>query len=357
MATVVGGSEDRRIDAGTLERFIADLFVGAGVPHEDADLLSEIIVGTDLRGIYSHGCALVPGYIDRMIGGQIDPRGTPRVVRDTGAALVVDGGNTLGHIGLTFGMRRAIERATTTGVAAVAVGGTNHCGAMASYAMLALPHHMIGIATTNGLPTMAWWGGIDRILSINPVGIAIPAGEEPAIVIDFSFGGAARGKIAIHHQKGLPLPEGWATDADGVPTTDPAAALGGLVQPAGGYKGTSMALVMGILSALLSGAEYGTDLGDFVNGPKPGRDGQFGLVLNVAAFEDPARFESRVDAIIRQIHGSRVAPGVDRILIPGELEVEAERRYRAEGVPLTVGTCRALADAAAKVGVGPGPVR
>jgi LDH2 family malate/lactate/ureidoglycolate dehydrogenase len=340
-----------RVDAGELEAIISRLFATAGCSERDAALIARLAVTTDLRGAYSHGSALVAGYVERMLDGKIDPRGRPHVVRDFGAALVVDGGNSLGHVGLTFAMEQAVARAETTGVAAVAVGGSNHCGAMAPYAMQALPHDMIGLATTNGLPTMAWWGGVDRILSMNPVGIAIPAGEELPIVIDTSFGAAARGKILIHQQLGRPLPEGWATDAEGNPTIDPATALAGLVQPAGGYKGTSMALVMGVLSSLLSGAAYGTELGDFSTGPTPGRDGHFALALQVAAFEEPAVFKSRMDGIIRQIKASRPGPGVERLSLPGEHAAETERRQRAEGVPITEGTRQALLSVARRTGV------
>jgi LDH2 family malate/lactate/ureidoglycolate dehydrogenase len=349
--------QERRVDADRLESFIDALFRGVGMGDEDAELLAGIVVGTDLRGTYSHGCALVAGYADRMLKGLIDPRGRPKVIRDSGAALVVDGGNSLGHIGVTFAMRAAIERAREIGLAAAAVGHSNHCGAMASYAMLGLDDDMIGLATTNGLPTMAFWGGLDRILSINPVGIAIPAGEEQPFVLDTSFGAAARGKIAIHQQTGRSLPEGWATDADGRPTTDPAVALEGLIQPAGGYKGTSLALVMGILSALLSGAAYGTELGDFVSGPKAGEDGQFVLALHVGAFEEPATFKSRMDEVIRQIHASRPAPGFDRVALPGERAVETEARYRREGVPLTEATRTALLAVAERAGVDPEAIR
>ncbi len=348
---------DRRVDAATLEAFVADLFKGAGASEDDAALIASIVVATDLRGAYAHGAAAVAGYVGRMVGGQIDPAGRPKVIKDSGAALVVDGGNALGHIGLTFAMDQAIQRARTTGLAAVALGGSNHCGAMASYAMQALPHDMIGIVTTNGLPTMGFYGGLDRILSINPIGIAIPAGEETPFVLDTSFGAVARGKILVHHQKGLPLPDGWAFDRDGHPTTDATAALEGLIQPSGGYKGTSLALVMGILSALLSGASYGTELGDFVSGAKAGEDGQFALALSIGAFEDPDRFRTRMDGIIRQIHASRPAPGFDRVVLPGERALETAARYRREGVPLTDSTRAALTAVAARVGVDPAPIQ
>jgi L-2-hydroxycarboxylate dehydrogenase (NAD+) len=354
----VGGVEqERRSPAEQLETFVASLFRAVGMRDEDAGLLAAVIIAADLRGAYSHGCALAAGYLDRMARGLIDPRGRPTVSRDRGAALTVAGNNAIGHIATDFAMRRAIERARETGLAAAAVGGSNHCGAMAHYAMLALPEDMIGLATTNGLPTMAFWGGLDRILSINPIAVAIPAGRERPFVLDTSFGAAARGKILVHLQAGRQLPDGWAMDEDGRPTTDPAVALEGLIAPSGGYKGTSLALVMGVLAALLSGAAYGTELGDFVDGPKAGQDGQFVIAINIAAFEEPARFKARMDGIIDQIHSSRPAPGFDRVRVPGERAAELEADYRANGVPVTEATRVALADAAVRLGIDPGPIR
>ncbi|MGE0503400.1 MAG: Ldh family oxidoreductase [Rhizobiaceae bacterium] len=356
MASLVD-TEQSRCDADRLQGFIRDLFTGAGVPGANAARLAEIIVCADLRGAYSHGCALVPGYIMRMLKGEVDPKGEPKVERDAGAVLLIDAANGQGHLAVAFAMESAVERAREMGAAVAAIGRSNHCGAMGYYPVLALAHDMIGIAMTNSVPSMAWFGGIDRILGINPIGIAIPAGEETPIVIDTSFGAVARGKIAIHAQLGRPLPEGWATDADGNATIDPGRALEGLILPAGGYKGTSIALVVGILSALLSGAAYGTELGDLTKGATAGADGQFVLVLNVAAFEDVRRFKARIDGIVRQIHASQPAPGVSRILVPGERAAESERLYRSEGIPLTAATRQALADIAARVGVDPTVVR
>src|SRR5262249_52899883 len=154
-----------------------------------------------------------------------------------------DGGNTMGQIGANFAMQLAVERAGQSGIAAVAVRGSNHCGAMAYFAMQALPHDMIGWATTNALPTMAPWGGAERLLGINPLGIAIPASEERPIVYDGAFSGSAHGKIRVYQQRGLPLPEGWALDHDGNPTVDPAKAIDGLLLPIGGFKGAGLAMI------------------------------------------------------------------------------------------------------------------
>jgi LDH2 family malate/lactate/ureidoglycolate dehydrogenase len=346
-----GTKGERRVAADVLHAAVREIFERCGMSAEDAALLTTTLVAADLRGVHSHGVLRVPDYVSKLRRGGVDPRGRPRVVKEGAGALLVDGGNSMGQIGASFAMRRAIERARHTAVAAAAVRGSNHCGALAFYAMLALPEAMIGLATTNAMPTMAPWGGADRILGINPLAVAIPSGGELPIVFDAAFSHSARGKIQVYEQKGVSIPEGWAFDADGRPTTDPSAALDGLLQPIGGYKGTGLALVFGILSAVLAGASYGPELGTLTEGPKPGEDGHFFVALDVTAFEDSARFTRRVDEIIRQIRQSRRAAGVARIYLPGELEAETERRYRQEGIPLNDLTLAGIGSAAAELGV------
>jgi LDH2 family malate/lactate/ureidoglycolate dehydrogenase len=197
---------------------------------------------------------------------------------------------------------------------------------------------------TNALPTMAPWGGADKIVGINPLGVAIPADAEVPIVLDIAFGATAHGKMRIYQQKGHPIPEGWAYDAQGVPTTDVAKALVGLIRPIGDFKGVGLAMVTGILSSVLSGAAYGEEYGNMVNGAIAGADGQFFLALDVAAFEDVATFRRRIDGIVRAVHTSRRAPGVERLYVPGEMEGEFATAYARDGIPLND---RTLADIAA----------
>jgi LDH2 family malate/lactate/ureidoglycolate dehydrogenase len=239
-------------------------------------------------------------------------------------------------------MREAIARARANGLAAAAVRASNHCGALFYFAQMALPENMIGIASTNALPTMAPWGGRDKILGINPIAVAIPSREEPPIIFDAAFSASSHGKIRVYQQKGLPIPEGWAFDIDGHPTTDPAKAIEGLLQPIGGFKGTGLAIISGILSSMLSGAAFGSELGNMIDGPKPGMDGQFLLAIDISAFEDPERFRSRVDAAVRQIRCSAPAPGFTQCFAPGGLEHETERIYRRDGIPLSAETMEGL---------------
>jgi LDH2 family malate/lactate/ureidoglycolate dehydrogenase len=198
---------------------------------------------------------------------------------------------------------------------------------------------------------MAPWGGKDKILGINPLAVAIPALHQPSIVFDAAFSASSHGKIRIYHQKGLPIPEGWAFDELGHPTTDAERALYGLLQPIGGYKGAGLAVVMGVLSSLLSGAALGTELGNMVDGPKPGLDGQFLLAIDIAAFEDPVRFRTRVDSLVEEIRNSTPAPGFDRCFAPGQLEAETHLKYLENGIPLSAETLTGIEACAGELGL------
>jgi LDH2 family malate/lactate/ureidoglycolate dehydrogenase len=171
------------------------------------------------------------------------------------------------------------------------------------------------------------------------------------IVYDAAFSGSSHGKIRIYQQKGLTLPEGWAFDRNGAPTTDPAIAIDGLLAPIGGFKGTGLALIMGVLASMLSGAAYGTELGSIEDGPYPGQDGHFVAALRISAFEEVERFKTRVDGAIQQIHACQPAPDVDRLYAPGEPEALSRETYQRDGIPLNRVTLADLNQTAQALGI------
>jgi L-2-hydroxycarboxylate dehydrogenase (NAD+) len=352
MAEYPGSERETRVGEQALLRLTSRIFEGCRMQPEDATLVADSLVAADLRAVHSHGVLRVPEYVAKLLDRGVNPTGRPQVVKDSGAALVVDGGNSMGQIGSAFAMRKAIERARDLGVALAAVRGSNHCGAMFYFATMALEEDMIGVCATNALPTMAPWGGLDKIVGINPLAAALPAGEEHPVVLDAAFSYSSHGKIRVYHQKGLAIPPTWAFDAEGHPTTDTARALAGLLQPIGEYKGVGLAVVMGLLATLLSGASYGTELGNMVDGAKAGMDGHFFLAIRVDAFEDAARFKQRVDQAVRQIQSGRRLEGVGKLYAPGGLEAEMALRYRADGIPLNDATLDGLRQAASRLGVG-----
>ena len=202
MAEYPGSETERRIAPAELSRVVTTIFRACAMEEADAALLAATLVNADQRGIHSHGTLRVGDYVKKLTTDGVDPRGRPSVASDNGAALVVDAGNAMGQIAADFAMRAAIERAQTTHVAVAAVRNSNHCGAMDYWAAMPLPHDMIGIAMTNALPTMAPWGGIEKIVGINPLAVAFPSANEPPILLDIAFGATAHGKIRVYHQKG-----------------------------------------------------------------------------------------------------------------------------------------------------------
>jgi LDH2 family malate/lactate/ureidoglycolate dehydrogenase len=351
MAKYPGTEGERRVMPAELRALVSTIFQSCGMNEADAGLLAGALTAADQRGIHSHGTLRVPEYVDKLTHGGVDPRGRPAIAQDRGGALIIDAHNAMGQVAAHFAMTAAIQRACTTHVAIAAVRNSNHCGALDNWASMALAHDMIGLAATNALPTMAPWGGVEKIVGINPLAVAIPAGDEAPIVLDIAFGATAHGKIRVYHQKGHPIPEGWAFDSQGQPTTDAAAALEGLIQPIGGHKGVGLGIVMGMLSTLLSGASYGTELGNMIDGPRPGKDGHIFAAIDIGAFQPVDMFKKRVDAISRQIQSSRRRSGVDRLYPPGLLEIEFERRYAVEGIPLNDETIAGIRAAAHRVGI------
>lgn len=350
MARYPGEENDRRFDRAALVEATTAIFVGAGMSREDAFTVADSLVEADRRGIHSHGVLRVLDYVKKLTVDGVDPKGRPVIVRSDGAAIVVDGKNSLGQIGGVFAMDHAIERARSVHVAFAAVGGSNHCGAMDYYTLRAARAGMIGISGTNALPTMAPWGGTDKIVGLNPLSVAIPTEGTP-LVLDIALGATAHGKIRVYAQKGEPIPAGWAFDAEGRETTDAQAALEGLIQPIGAFKGIGLAMIVGLLSSLLSGAGYGLETGNMVDGAVSGADAQFHAAINIAGFQDEATVRARLSGIVAAFEASARAPGVDAIYAPGSLEAAIAADYDASGIPLNAGTLATIREAAASVNV------
>jgi LDH2 family malate/lactate/ureidoglycolate dehydrogenase len=355
MAIYPKSKTDRCVSPVKLLLVVSTIFRRCGMSEDDADLLARTLVHADLRGVHSHGVLRVPDYVGKLTHGGVDPRGRPSVAWERGAAIVIDGGNSMGQIGGTFAMGRAIERAREFGMALAAVRGSNHCGSMDWYTLMAARENMIGMAGTNALPTMAPWGGVEKIVGINPLSIAIPAEHEKPFVLDFAFGATAHGKIRVYHQKDSPIPEGWAFDTDGHPTTDAGAAMQGLIQPIGQHKGVGLGMAIGMLASLLSGGAYGTELGNMVDGPTAGKDGHFFMAIDVSFFADVASFGQRTDAIIREVHQSKRRGDVDRLYVPGEIEADLAAAH-ASGIPLAGATVDDIMSEAARLGMDPAPL-
>ena len=329
----------RPIALDDLTRLVTTIFVRAGLPDADAALVARCLVEADLRGVRSHGTMRIPDYVRGIKAGNINPRPNVQVTADSGATAVVDGDAGMGFVTADVAMRLAISRAREFGVAAVGLRNGRHSGTMAYWAQLALEHGFIGFATTNAGMNMAPWGGKDKIVGNNPFAIAVPTRTPFPMVLDMATSVAAGGKLDMAILRGEQIPLGWALDSAGNPTTDPMVGRKGSLLPVGGPKGYAMAVMLDVLAGVLTGARFGGMLG------APGA-GQFYLALDVERFMPLPDFLDRMDQLIAQIQASALAPGADRIYIPGEIEHEKAARGRKEGLPLEeslIAELRALA--------------
>tara|TARA_B110000014_G_scaffold241724_1_gene210748 strand:+ start:199 stop:1230 length:1032 start_codon:yes stop_codon:yes gene_type:complete len=334
--------------------------VGAAESEEAALILSQ----ADLRGIDSHGIARLHAYSRMLDGGRINPNPELRIVRETPGTATVDGDNGLGLVVGPWANRLALDKAETVGTGWVAVRGSNHFGIAGYYVLEALARDQLGWAMTNTTKIVAPMWGAERMLGTNPLAIAFPGCEEPPIVIDMASPAAAYGKVEMAMREGKPIPEGWAIDSTGQPTTDPEQmANGGAMLPLGstreqgGHKGYCLGALIDILSGVLSGANWGPFTPVFTTDfEEPERSVGVGLghlfgAMRIDAFIDPSEFKRQVDDWIRTFRKTNPAPGTDGPIIPGDPEREAEAERRTSGVPVVAAVIEDLRAVSLMTGV------
>ncbi|HEY8613729.1 MAG TPA: Ldh family oxidoreductase [Roseomonas sp.] len=334
-----------------LRAFITALYAAAGLPDEDAALVADSLVRADLWGHSSHGVLRAAWYIDRVRAGTMKPVTAPEVVVDAGAISVIDGRDGVGQVIAKRAMQDAIGRAKRHGVGIVSVRDSNHHGALGYFTRMAAEQGCIGMLTTNGSPAMAPWGGRTKLLGNNPWSIAAPAGRHAPMMLDIANTVVARGKIFLARQKGIPIPGDWAIDAQGRRTTDPVAALGGVILPMAGHKGYAITVMMDVLSGVLSGSGIMNE----VNGPyqaeKRSRCGHMVMALDIAAFGPVARFEARMEEMIAGIKAVPLAEGFEEVFYPGEIEARNEAKHQRDGLDLPEQTRLDLSKVARDLGV------
>ena len=344
-----------RIAAADLVRFIAAAYRAVGIPAADAQKAAELMAQSDISGADGHGVFRLPQYIRRIKAGGLNIAPDIRVIRGGKATALVDGDNGLGSLVVARAVEEAMALAAENGVGWVGVRRGNHAGAAAVYAAMPLKHDMIGlylaVGNANHLPP---WGGIDMLLSTNPIAIAVPALEEPPLVLDMATTVAAYGKVKVSAQRGKTMPEGWMIDREGRPLTDPNRADDGFLLPIGGYKGAALSLMFGLLAGTLNGAANGEDVVDFnKDDATPTNTGQAICVVDIKAFAEPRAFKRQVDAVIRQLHGSALLPGFDRIRLPGEDRHARIQERREKGIPIPSALRQALDRMAGELNITP----
>jgi LDH2 family malate/lactate/ureidoglycolate dehydrogenase len=304
------------------------------VPREEAEITAGTLVTANLRGVDTHGVLRLPLYAARLKRGAMTPSATLTTEKETIATALLDGHNGIGQVISCRAMEIAIRKAGEAGVSYVAVKHSNHFGAAAFYPMMALDHDMIGLAFTNASPRLAPTGGVEKLFGNNPWCVAVPAGKRPPVVLDMANSIVAGGKIRVLQKEGRPIPEGWALDEYGEPTTDPVAAMKGILLAIGGYKGYGITLVMDILTGVLADSSYGPRVKPIDNEVEPAGTAHSFMAIALSAFTDVAAFKARMDAYIDEIKSSKKANGNEVIYVPGEPEHIRVRERIEKGIPL-----------------------
>lgn len=344
--------------------FVKSIFAQMGCSAADAGTAAKALLSADLRGIDSHGVARLSGYVRLWEAKRVNINPKVQVVHETPSTAVVDGDGGLGLVVAPFAMQTAISKAAQAGTGWVSVRNSNHFGIAGYHAMMALPHDMIGIAMTNASPLVAPTFSVERLLGTNPICVAIPAGEEPAVVADMATTTAANGKLEMLQRKNLQAPAGWIQDKEGNSSTDPhELQRGGALLPLGSdpehgsHKGYALGAVVDIFSAILSGANYGPWVPPFVSflpvaDDLPGKGiGHFFGAMRIDAFRPAEEFKQYMDRWIRRFRSAVTVPGAAGVLIPGDPEREMEAERSINGIPLLHTVAEDLQKAGEKFGI------
>ncbi len=334
-----------------LQTYCTNLLAGAGMPREEAEIAARVLVDTSLDGIDTHGISRLPVYLTRLQNGRINARPQIKVEHTAPAVAILDGDNGLGQLVAVRAMEKAIELARQTGAGIVPARHSNHFGAATYYCKMAADAGMVGMAFTNSPPGIPPWGGKKAYFGTNPISFGFPTGENH-VVVDMSSSTVARGNIILAAREGRPIPEGWAIDADGRPTTDAQKALEGAVLPVGGPKGYALALAVEMLSGILSGAAFGPHVGwMYDDSLEPTNIGHFFIAINIVLLMPLDEYTARVEQMKSEIRAVPLAEGFDRILLPGERKhAKAARRARG-GIPVSKSLLAELNRIAASLGV------
>ena len=340
-----------RVDAARLRDFATAVYEHAGMPTNDAMLVADTLVQADLWGHQSHGVLRLGWYFDRVRNGVMKPRTHPEFVMDAGALALIDGHDGVGHVLTMLATRDAIRRAKTHGIGAVGVRNSNHFGTCMYYTLTGAREGCMMFCATNGGPAMPPWGGMRKVIGTNPWSVATPAGRHAPFVVDMANTGVARGKIYLARQKRQPIPLGWALDVNGAPTTDPQAAIDGIILPMAEHKGYAIAMMVDVLSGVLTGSGFLTQVHSPYKTAEKSNCGHLFIALNIEAFQPLEQFNARMERYVAELKAVPRAQGFDEIFYPGEIEARNDERNRLEGIAFPADTIADLTRIAKETGL------
>lgn len=333
-----------------IDHFCQSLLTASRVPEDEAKIVSSVLVQTSLDGIDTHGISRLPVYLKCLSNGRINPK--PAIQKKGSTAVVnVDGDNGLGQLVAYRAMEIAIDLAKIYGIGFVTVKNSNHFGAASVYCKMATRKQMIGQVYTNTPSAIPPWGGIAPYLGTNPIAYGFPNGDQP-VVIDMSSSTVARGNIILAANEGRTIPEGWAIDKYGKPTTNAKTALEGSILPIGGAKGYALALAVEVMSGIISGAAYGKHVGwMYDDDVEPVNIGHSFFAMDISQLMPVDDFIQRMRDMIREIKETPKAEGMKEIRIPGERRKLIAEKRKKEGIPINDGLLKELNVVANKLGV------
>lgn len=322
-----------RFSADVLRTYCRDVLAASGVDADCAFAVADMLVDADLTGISTHGVSRMAIYMERMEKGVMSRKNNIQITKESASAVVIDGGNTLGAATAKFAMETCIRKARETGCCFAAVKNSNHFGAAGYYTKMAAAQDMIGFACTNLTGKIAPFGSAEPFMGTNPISVCAPSNGKP-FLLDMTPSVVALGKLILAQKLGQEIPLGLALDADGKPTTDPAAGRKGSLIPIGGPKGSGLAMAVDILSGILTGAGYGPHLHDLYEFDAPQGIGHFMGAIDIAHFIDVESFKSMMDTLTSEVKGLKKADGFSEILMPGEIELRKAEENAVSGIDL-----------------------
>jgi len=328
------------------------IIIKAGFTENDAHIIADSLIQADLNGVSTHGLARLNLYIERAENNALNKTPDLKIINETPSTVLIDADNGMGIVAAKRAMDMIIEKAEITGIALANIRNSNHLGALGYVTNYIQEQGFIGYACTNTSPIMAPFGGRSPILGNNPFSVAIP--YKPPIIFDTALSVTARGNIILADREGKPIPEGWAVNDKGQITTNAKEALLGAVLPMAMHKGYGMAFIIEILAGVLTGAQYGTNLGSFVppDYSKPLGFGHVIMAINIESFMDKKEFEIRLNDLVKMIKESPKAEGVNEIFAPGEIEYRRNTKAQNEGVNLKSSTVQLLKELCQKYNLG-----
>jgi len=338
--------------AQDLAAFSAQVFRHCGLGGAHAATVAKALVFANLRGLDTHGVARLPGYVERFERALVDPRPPMTLESRFGWSAGVDGANGMGPVVGQYAMDEVLARAEAHGIGVATARRSNHFGAASFFALQGVPRGCIAMVMSPASRSLAPFGSREPLFGTNPFAVACPAGRHAPWSMDMATSIAARGHIRLAARHGRPIPEGWALDAEGRPTTDAERALRGVMLPFAGAKGSALAMMIDILGGVLSGSAFGGDIRDMTRDFEAPQDvGHFFLAFKIEAFMPLAAFNRRMETEIARLKALPPAAGHGEVLYPGEPEARTEARRAAEGIPISAEVLESLKAVAGRAGV------